>query len=217
MSTSIDLSNIRKNYAFKELTQDLVAANPFEQFSTWLQEAIQAEVPEPTAMTLATADKKGVPSARIVLLKKVTETGFLFFTNYLSHKGQDLAENPAVALTFFWPQLERQVRIEGIASKAPAIDSDHYFWSRPLGSQIGAWASPQSKRVANRQELEEANSAYDRKFAGLEQIPRPPHWGGYEIVPHLIELWQGRPNRLHDRIVYTKNAENNWQIGRLAP
>lgn len=217
MNINIDLAGIRKSYALKELNQNLVVSNPFHQFNDWLQEALQAEIPEPTAMVLATADTNGVPSARVVLLKGVTENGFLFFTNYLSHKGQDITVNPAVALTFFWPQLERQVRIEGSAKKASSAESDNYFWSRPAGSQTGAWASPQSKRVASRQELEEASLAFERKFAGLDHIPRPDHWGGYEVIPGLIEFWQGRPNRLHDRIVYTKKEDNYWQIDRLAP
>ncbi|PSR52613.1 pyridoxamine 5'-phosphate oxidase [Adhaeribacter arboris] len=218
MPLTVDLASIRKNYSLQELNESSVAAHPYQQFDTWLQAAIQAALPEPTAMVLATADPVGTPSARVVLLKGVTAEGFLFFTNYLSHKGQDIAHNSAVALTFFWPELERQVRIEGKVEKTTENESDAYFWSRPLGSQIGAWASPQSKRVTNRQELEEAHEQYTAKFAGLPKIPRPEHWGGYLVRAHLVEFWQGRPNRLHDRIVYTKNVTNaDWQISRLAP
>ncbi|RDC63145.1 pyridoxamine 5'-phosphate oxidase [Adhaeribacter pallidiroseus] len=218
MSTSLNLADIRKNYARQELHESLVSPDPLQQFNTWLQEAIQANLPEPTAMVLATADPEGVPSARVVLLKGVTDQGFMFFTNYLSHKGQDMARNPAVALTFFWPELERQIRVEGLVTKASSLESDQYFGSRPLGSQIGAWASPQSKPVTNREQLEAANQEYERKFAGLANIPRPEHWGGYLVQPDLIEFWQGRPNRLHDRIVYSKNDNSaDWQIGRLAP
>ncbi len=218
MNLSFDLANIRKNYSLQELNESSVLPDPFQQFSAWLQEAVQAALPEPTAMVLATADQAGIPSARVVLLKGVKDEGFLFFTNYLSHKGQDMAINPAVALTFFWPELERQIRIEGKVEKASESESNEYFWSRPIGSQIGAWASPQSKRVTNRQELEEANQQFTQKFSGLSKIPRPEHWGGYQVRPHFVEFWQGRPNRLHDRIVYTKDSENAlWQISRLAP
>ncbi|QNF35128.1 pyridoxamine 5'-phosphate oxidase [Adhaeribacter swui] len=218
MNSSLNLADIRKNYARQVLDESLVAPNPLAQFNTWLQEAIDANVPEPTAMVLATANQAGVPSARVVLLKGVPPEGFLFFTNYLSHKGQDMANNPAVALTFFWPELERQVRVEGQVVKARDKESDEYFWSRPLGSQIGAWASPQSKTVSNRAELEKLNAEYEHKFIGLNKIPRPEHWGGYVVQPILVEFWQGRPNRLHDRIIYTKNPDNlSWQIGRLAP
>ena len=218
MNSELNLADIRKSYTRQELDEGLVAPEPLQQFNNWLQEAIQAGLPEPTAMVLATADPAGVPSARVVLLKGVTAEGFLFFTNYLSHKGQDMALNPAVALTFFWPELERQVRVEGLVSKVGSAESDEYFWSRPVGSQIGAWASPQSKPVTNREELEVANQQYEQKFAGQPQIPRPDHWGGYVVRPSLLEFWQGRPNRLHDRIVYTKNPESQaWQIGRLAP
>jgi pyridoxamine 5'-phosphate oxidase len=218
MSSNLNLADIRKNYSRQELHEGLVDPNPLVQFNNWLQEAILADLPEPTAMVLATADQTGIPSARVVLLKGVTAEGFLFFTNYLSHKGQDMALNPAVAITFFWPELERQIRIEGIVTKTSTTESDDYFTSRPVGSQIGAWASPQSKAVTNREQLEAANQEYEQKFAGLSKIPRPEHWGGYEVRPSLLEFWQGRPNRLHDRILYTKNPDSGaWQIGRLAP
>jgi pyridoxamine 5'-phosphate oxidase len=218
MPLNLDLAGIRKSYSLRELTEESVANNPFTQFSTWLEEAIQAGVPEPTAMILSTADAAGVPSARVVLLKGLEEDVFRFYTNYRSHKGRDLAENPAVALTFFWPELERQVRVEGQVEKSSGPQSDAYYQSRPLGSQIGAWASEQSQPVADRQELEKTQATYEQRFAGQTQIPRPDHWGGYQVTPKLIEFWQGRPNRLHDRIVYTRRPEQaDWQIGRLAP
>jgi pyridoxamine 5'-phosphate oxidase len=167
-------------------------------------------------MTLATAGKTGKPSARIVLLKGFTHEGFQFFTNYESHKGEELKQNPQACLVFFWKELERQVRIEGIVEKVSAAESDEYFNSRPAGSKIGAWASPQSKVIASREILEEKVSSVEKRFAGTE-IERPGHWGGYILKPALIEFWQGRPSRLHDRILYTRIEKNKWKIERLAP
>ena len=216
MSTTHNIAAIRKNYAKQVLTEASVAAHPMDQFSKWLDEAIQGDVTEATALVLSTVSAANKPSARVVLLKDVSKTGFTFFTNYNSRKGQDLAENPYAALTFFWPALERQVRVEGKVVKVEPQVSDTYFHSRPKGSQIGAWASPQSQPIASREVLEEADKAFTNKFAESAEIPRPEHWGGYQLQPKRIEFWQGRPNRLHDRIVYELNGDN-WQISRLAP
>ena len=166
-------------------------------------------------MTLATSSKDGKPSARIVLLKGFDERGFVFFTNYESNKGKALDENPNAALIFFWKEIERQVRIEGVIEKISAAESDEYFFSRPEGSRIGAWASPQSKIIKNRNILEENVQRFSNEFKN--SIPRPPHWGGYRVMPELIEFWQGRSNRLHDRIQYTKTGSGSWKVDRLAP
>ena len=216
MSLLPNIAAIRKNYAMESLTEASVAKDPINQFKVWIEETIAAEANEPTAMVLSTVNKSGRPSARVVLLKDVTTDGFMFFTNYESRKGQDLQENPFASLTFFWPELERQVRVEGQIEKVPAEVSDTYFHSRPIGSQIGAWASPQSREIESREELERADASYTSKFAELPVIPRPEHWGGCILVPDLVEFWQGRPNRLHDRIVYERQ-ENNWHLKRLAP
>ncbi|NDK54419.1 pyridoxamine 5'-phosphate oxidase [Pontibacter fetidus] len=216
MSLLPNIAAIRKNYAMESLTEASVANDPITQFKAWMEETIAAEANEPTAMVLSTANKSGRPSARVVLLKDVTTNGFVFFTNYSSRKGHDLQENPFASLTFFWPELERQVRVEGKIEKVSAEVSDAYFHSRPVGSQIGAWASPQSQQIESREELEKADAAYTSKFAALPEIPRPEHWGGFILAPDHVEFWQGRPNRLHDRIVY-ELQENNWHLKRLAP
>lgn len=211
-----NIAAIRKNYSKQALADESVSAHPMEQFSKWLEEALQAEAAEATALVLSTVNAAGKPSARVVLLKNVSPDGFIFYTNYNSRKGRDLAVNPFAAITFFWPALERQVRVEGKVAKVAPQVSDDYFHSRPKGSQIGAWASPQSQPIASRELLEEADKAYTEQFAGATQIPRPAHWGGYQLQPERIEFWQGRPNRLHDRIVY-ELQDNNWHISRLAP
>lgn len=216
MALSHNLANIRLNYSRQALNEASVAKLPLDQFSSWLDEAIKAEAAEPTAMVLSTVSLTGKPSARVVLLKDVSEQGFTFFTNYDSRKGSDLAANPFAALTFFWPVLERQVRIEGQVEKVPEEVSDTYFHSRPVGSQIGAWASPQSREILGRETLEEADQKFMQEFSGLEQIPRPQHWGGYLLQPERIEFWQGRPNRLHDRILY-ELEKKEWHLKRLAP
>lgn len=216
MSLTTNLAAIRKNYAMKSLSEDSVEEHPLDQFRNWLNEAITAEAIEPTALVLSTANAAGRPSARVVLLKEVAENGFVFFTNYKSRKGKDLEANPFASLTFFWPALERQVRIEGRVVKADPTISDEYFHSRPVGSQIGAWASPQSQQIESREVLEEANKKYTDQFKDASDIPRPEHWGGYLLTPDLIEFWQGRPNRLHDRIAY-ELQQNNWLKKRLAP
>ncbi|UAY52261.1 pyridoxamine 5'-phosphate oxidase [Ferruginibacter albus] len=210
------IADIRTEYKLQSLAESDVAANPVEQFSKWWDAAIKSNIDEVNAMTLATATPTGKPFARIVLLKGFDEKGFSFYTNYESDKGLELASNPQAALLFFWKELQRQVRIEGTVEKLSAEESDVYFASRPEGSRIGAWASPQSKVVSTRNELEESFLAYEKEFKGKD-IPRPPHWGGYRIVPKQIEFWQGRPNRLHDRIQYSLQKDNNWKIERLAP
>lgn len=198
------------------LGEQALPANPFEQFTHWYREAETAQMPESNAMTLATATRAGRPSARMVLLKGFGENGFVFYTNYESRKGGELAENPFAALVFHWPKLQRQVRIEGTVVKVSPEESRQYFQSRPLGSQISASISPQSKVVANREELERRYAAAETAAAGAA-LPLPPHWGGYRLIPELIEFWQARPNRLHDRLRYRREADGTWHIERLAP
>lgn len=210
------IADIRKDYKLKSLSENDVAADPIEQFGRWWNEAVQSELEEVNAMTLATTTANGRPAARIVLLKDYNEEGFVFFTNYDSHKGEEMKDNPHAALVFFWAALERQVRIEGTVEKVPAEESDAYFVSRPRGSRIGAWASPQSKVISNREVVEKNVTAMEQQF-GEGDIPRPQHWGGYRVKPLLIEFWQGRPSRLHDRILYTADEAGKWKIERLAP
>jgi len=199
------------------LTKSTVEPNPILQFELWFKEASSSGMSEQdaTSMTLATADKDGQPCARIVLLKSFDEGGFVFFTNYNSRKGSELAENSRACLLFYWAPLWRQVRIEGAVEKVSEAESDEYFHSRPLGSKLGAWASNQSQPVTSRNELDERFEEFSLKFA--DQVPRPPHWGGYRVKPDVIEFWQGRENRLHDRLVYTRASDGNWRIDRLAP
>jgi pyridoxamine 5'-phosphate oxidase len=211
-----NIADIRKDYKLQSLLESGVAATPIEQFTRWWDEAIKSNIDEVNAMTLATASTLGIPSARIVLLKGYDEKGFVFFTNYASNKGRQLNENPFAALVFFWKELERQVRIEGTIEKIASKESDDYFHSRPPGSQIGAWASPQSKVIANREVIEQNVNQYMQQF-GNGSIPRPEHWGGYLVRPTSIEFWQGRSSRLHDRILYTLLPGNGWHLERLAP
>jgi pyridoxamine 5'-phosphate oxidase len=208
------LADLRKSYMKGSLSEEDVQANPVEQFNIWFDQARHAELPEPNAMTLASVDENGKPSARVVLIKEVTQEGFVFFTNYDSRKGQALLTNPHAALLFFWPELERQIRIEGSVEKISDKESDDYFHSRPLDSRIGAWASPQSKVISGRGVLIANAAEYALKFA--LNPPRPPHWGGFRVKPDAAEFWQGRPSRLHDRIRYTLE-QNAWKIERLAP
>ncbi|MBF8962351.1 pyridoxamine 5'-phosphate oxidase [Pontibacter sp. FD36] len=211
-----DIASIRKNYSRQALTEESVSNDPLDQFKVWLNEAIHSEVLEPTALVLSTVSADCRPSSRVVLLKEVSSEGFVFFTNYESRKGQEMAERPYGSMTFFWAELERQVRIEGTIEKVAPEVSDVYFHSRPRGSQIGAWASPQSREINNREELEQAEAKYEQDFASLDVVPRPQHWGGYVLKPERIEFWQGRPNRLHDRIVF-EQADTRWNRKRLAP
>ncbi len=210
-----NIADIRKDYKLKSLQETDVANDPFVQFNQWWEEAIASNIDEVNAMTLATVGQDGKPSARIVLLKGINENGFHFFTNYESHKAKDIDANNNVALIIFWKELERQIRIEGIAQKLTETESDSYYYSRPIDSQIGAWASPQSNVISNRNILEENVEAIQDKFK-KEKITRPNFWGGYTVKPSVIEFWQGRSNRLHDRLQYSKQ-EDSWKIERLAP
>jgi len=210
------LSDIRRDYSKMTLDTNAVNKDPIAQFEKWFQEAMTSNIPEPNALTLSTVSEDGRPSGRIVLLKGVEMGKFVFYSNYQSQKGKELEKNPACGLTFFWPELERQVRIEGIASRADSVSSEKYFQSRPRESQIGAWASPQSAIISNREILDERVKKIQKKFEGLEKLPKPNQWGGFEVEPLKIEFWQGRPNRLHDRILFTK-VDEAWQVHRLAP
>jgi len=196
------------------LSEEDVKLNPIDQFKIWFDQAQHAELPEPNAMTVASVDANGKPSARTVLIKEVTSAGFVFFTNYESRKGQALISNPHAALLFFWPELERQIRVEGSVEKLSDQESDDYFHSRPLDSRIGAWASPQSQVISGRTQLVKNAAEYALKFA--LNPPRPPHWGGFRVKPEVLEFWQGRPSRLHDRIQYVLQNDQ-WKIQRLAP
>lgn len=208
------LADLRKNYSLGALDVTDVDPDPLRQFHTWFAQALDAKLPEPNAMTVATVDATGRPAARILLIKGVDERGFVFFTNYDSRKGRELATNPRASLLFHWIELERQVRIEGIVEKTSDAESDAYFASRPLGSRIGAWASAQSEVIDSRAALEAREAEIGARYG--ENPPRPPHWGGYRLVPDTLEFWQGRPSRLHDRIRYTR-AGSGWQIDRLSP
>jgi pyridoxamine 5'-phosphate oxidase len=210
-----NLQNLRQEYRSAELLESDVDANPIVQFEKWFKEALSAQLYEPNVMTLATSDRFGKPSARIVLLKGFDQNGFTFYTNYNSHKGRELKENPQATLVFFWAELERQIRINGVVSKVDAQVSDDYFHSRPKGSQIGAIASPQSQAIEDREMLVQKVEELNTKYSETE-VPRPEHWGGYLVEPLQMEFWQGRPNRLHDRIIY-EMLDGSWKTNRLAP
>ena len=210
------IAAIRTEYRQRSLSEKDVQADPIAQFGKWWEEAVSAQIEEVNAMTLATASVDGLPAARIVLLKEFDTRGFVFFTNYESFKGQQLLENPRACLVFFWKELERQVRITGLVEKVPAAESDAYFNSRPEGSRLGAWVSPQSQVIQNREWLHIEEAKKKDEFSG-KTILRPANWGGYLVKPVIIEFWQGRPSRLHDRIQYSLNEKGAWQIERLAP
>jgi pyridoxamine 5'-phosphate oxidase len=210
------LADLRKDYTLQGLSENDIDPNPFIQFQKWFDQALDAQLPEPNAMAVATATPDGKPSARMVLLKDFDERGFVFFTNYNSQKGQELAENPQAALVFWWAELERQVRIAGYVEKVSEQESDEYFQSRPFNSRLGAWASHQSEVIASREELEQRLQALQAKYEN-QDIPRPAYWGGVRVIPTEIEFWQGRPSRLHDRLLYTRLDEHSWKIERLSP
>lgn len=209
------ISHLRKEYSRARFDESDAAPDPVEQFRHWFDEAVKAELPEPNAMTLATANRAGVPTARIVLIKAFDAHGFVFFTNYASRKGREMAENPRGCLLFHWVELERQVRIEGTIEKVAEAESDAYFRERPLGSRHGAWASTQSAVIPGREVLEQKVVQIAREMG--EDPPRPPHWGGYRLKPTLFEFWQGRPSRLHDRLQYTPAHGGGWKVERLSP
>ncbi|NJK48129.1 pyridoxamine 5'-phosphate oxidase [Candidatus Gracilibacteria bacterium] len=214
--TNISIADLRQNYTLAGLTEADAASNPFKQFQVWFSEAVAAQLPEPNAMTLATIAPGGRPSARMVLLKDFDEKGFTFYTNYGSAKGKHLSETPWAALVFWWAELERQVRIEGRVEKVSPQESDEYFCSRPETSQLGAWASNQSQVIESREVLEKQFTQLKEKYTG-QAIPRPPHWGGFRVIPDVIEFWQGRPSRLHDRLCYRLLEDGFWHIERLSP
>lgn len=211
-----EISELRQEYASRILTEAEVNSDPFTQFDTWFSEASEVLEKEPNAMSLATAGKDGKPANRMVLLKGIEDGGFCFFTNYLSRKGNQLSENPFAALLFWWPTLERQVRIEGKIEVLDPIKSDNYFKSRPIGSQVGAIASPQSQLIESRADMEARFASEWEKYQETSVVQRPDYWGGYVLIPNLFEFWQGRPNRLHDRIQFKLNENGDWEMNRLA-
>ena len=216
MSENNSIADIRKVYQLQSFLEKDANPDPIKQFETWWQQAIQSKIEEPNAMTLATCNPEGKPSARIVLLKGIKKNGFVFFTNYESRKGKEISRNSYVALVFFWKKLERQVRIEGTVRKINAVESDNYFSVRPRESQIGVWSSPQSTVIENAAFLQENVKKYAHQFEGSE-VPRPGFWGGFLVEPDKIEFWQGRPGRLHDRLLYSISENKEWNIERLAP
>lgn len=214
---AIDAGDLRVDYQADELLESNAPANPFDLFGRWFKAAQESDCPEPNAMIVATVTASGTPAARVVLLKQVTDEGFVFYTNYNSRKGQELSNTPSAAVVFNWLELQRQVRIEGTVERAPADMSTNYFHSRPKKSQIGAWVSPQSEVIPGREFLEERQQEIEATYREADELPRPEHWGGYIIKPSLIEFWQGRSSRLHDRLAYTPQADGEWKTVRLAP
>ncbi|MDX2242428.1 MAG: pyridoxamine 5'-phosphate oxidase [Leptolyngbyaceae cyanobacterium bins.302] len=213
--TDYSIADLRLNYTRQQLIEGEVDPDPIQQFQVWFDQAMAADLIEPNAMTIATATQDGIPSARVVLLKGVDQRGFVFYTNYESRKGQELLQNPHASLVFWWGALERQVRIEGSVEQVSDQETEAYFHSRPVGSQLGAWASDQSRVIPNRDVLEQRLTDLTQQYQN-QDIPRPPHWGGFRVVPHAIEFWQGRPSRLHDRLLY-QLLDNSWKIERLSP
>jgi pyridoxamine 5'-phosphate oxidase len=211
----LDLASLRRTYALSSLDEGAVDADPIHQFERWFADAVSAEALEPNAMTLATASRDGVPSGRIVLLKGVDARGFVFFTDFRSRKGAELTENPLAALVFLWKEIERQVRVTGAVARVSDADAEAYFRSRPVGSRLGAWASHQSAVIADRRVLEDRLRDATARFADGD-VPLPSHWGGFRVVPDEVEFWQGRPDRLHDRLLYQR-AETGWTVARLSP
>jgi pyridoxamine 5'-phosphate oxidase len=210
------IADLRKDYTLQGLSVSDVNPNPFIQFKQWFDQALTAQLPEPNAMTVATVTPDGKPRARMVLLKGFDERGFVFYTNYNSQKGQELAQNPQASLVFWWAELERQVRICGRTEKASESESDEYFYSRPLNSRLGAWASNQSEVIESREVLEQRMQELQIQYQN-QDVKRPPHWGGLRVIPTEIEFWQGRSNRLHDRLLYTRLDDGSWKIVRLSP
>ena len=211
----ISIADIRKEYILASLSEEVVGDDPFSFFHTWFEDAVSASIDDVNAMTLSTLQENGFPDARIVLLKGLDERGFTFFTNYESEKGVQLSKHPKASLVFHWKELERQVRVMGVAEQLTAAENDAYFASRPRASQLGAWASPQSQKIEKRELLEERYAQFEQQFT--ESVPRPSHWGGYRIVPIKIEFWHGRSSRMHDRIVFEKQENESWSRYRIAP
>lgn len=210
----MDIEHMRTSYERTELHEEQICPDPIEQLRRWLEDAVKADIPEPNAMSVCTS-ANGRPSSRIVLLRRLDAAGLVFYTSYFSRKGREIEENPSVAVLFYWPQLERQVRVEGTVQRIAEDESDAYFASRPRGHQLGAWASEQSEPVENRELLDQRMRDYEERFAG-EEVPRPHSWGGYAIVPDRVEFWQGRPNRMHDRLEYVR-SHGAWSVRRLQP
>ncbi len=213
----LSLADLRENYGLGELIEQNCHLNPIVQFERWIKDAERAELKEPNAMVLATATPAGHPSARVLLLKEVSDAGFVFYTSYTSRKARELESNPFAALTFYWPELERQVRVEGQVGRASRQQSEKYFRSRPKGSRLGAWASHQSQVISSRDQLEAKLRDLEAQYADTDEIPVPEFWGGYCVIPETIEFWQGRPNRLHDRLRYRKINTSEWILERLSP
>lgn len=210
------INKLRYDFSIGTLDESVVDVNAIVQFEKWFEDAVNAKVPDANAMVLSTATSDGKPSARVLLLRNFNESGFVFYSNYHSKKSMDMEQNPFAAITFFWQSLQRQVRIEGIVEKQSAAESDIYFNSRPRGSKMGAWVSPQSNVIPGRSYIDDKLAEFEKKFPD-DNIPRPAYWGGFLLKPTSIEFWQGRPSRLHDRLLYVLQSDNTWKIQRLAP
>ncbi len=213
----LSLAGVREEYGLAGLDERTCETNPIVQFERWIKDAQAADLKEPNAMTVSTATRDGRPSGRVLLLKEVSDIGFVFYTNYGSRKGRELETNPFAALTFYWPELERQVRVEGTVRRVPRPQSEAYFRTRPRGSRLGAWASRQSEVVGSREELALKLERVEAEYGGIEDVPAPDYWGGYCVLHDVVEFWQGRPNRMHDRLRYRRKGEDGWLIERLSP